>query len=180
MTLGLLVLALVTLQRAVELLLARRNTRRLKARGAVEVGADQYPAIVLLHLAWLLGLWGFGWNRPVQLPWLALFLVLQAGRAWVLMTLGERWTTRVLMLPNEPLVRRGPYRLIPHPNYLVVALEIPVLPLAFGLGRYALVFGLLNLALLALRIRVEGKALRGGLAPAAPAPTVQASEGDRA
>ncbi len=127
---------------------------------------------MLLHLAWLVGLWAYGWNRPVQLGWLALFLLLQAGRGWVLLTLRERWTTRILVLPGEPLVRRGPYRLISHPNYLVVALEIPVLPLAFGLGRYALVFGLINLALLAWRIRVEGRALRGGLAAAPPPPTL--------
>ena len=152
-------LALVTLERLAELVWARRNTRRLLARGAREAAAGHYPLIVILHAAWLAGLWLLGWNRPVSIPWLIVFAVLQAGRAWVLITLGERWTTRVIVLPGETLVRRGPYRLIPHPNYAVVAGEIVVLPLALGLLVFGLVFGVLNAAVLCLRIRAEEKAL---------------------
>jgi methyltransferase len=152
-------LAFVTVQRLAELAWSRRNERTLRARGAVEAGAAHYPAMVALHAAWLASLWTLGWNRPVDLAWTVLFLVLQLGRAWVLATLKGRWTTRVIVLPGEPLVRRGPYRFVPHPNYLVVALEIPVLPLALHLPWLALVFGLLNLALLAWRIRVEDRAL---------------------
>jgi methyltransferase len=160
MTLSILILALVTLQRVGELALAQRNTRRLLARGAIETGAEHYPIIVGLHAAWLAGLWVLAWNRPVSLPWLAVYLVLQGLRIWVLVSLRDRWTTRIITLPGEPLVRRGPYRFIPHPNYLVVAGEIAVLPMVFALPAYALVFFLLNASILWVRIRAENDALR--------------------
>ena len=159
MILSVLVLALVTLQRGAELVLARRNTRRLLARGAVEAAPGHYPLIVLMHGAWLAGLWILAWDRPVQPLWLALFVVLQAWRAWVLLSLKDRWTTRIIVLPGEPLVRRGPYRFVSHPNYMVVAAEILVLPLSFGLLAYGLVFTVLNAAVLAIRLRAEGRAL---------------------
>lgn len=152
-------LALVTAQRLGELVLARRNTRRLLARGAVEVSPGHYPLIVGLHAAWLAGLWLLAWDRPVDIGWVAAFGVLQFLRVWVIATLGARWTTRILVLPGAPLVRRGPYRLLSHPNYVVVVAEIAVLPLAFGLGLYALVFSLLNGAVLMIRIRAESRAL---------------------
>jgi methyltransferase len=159
MTLSVIVLALVTLQRLGELVLAGRNTRALRLRGAVEIGAAHYPLIVALHAAWLAGLWALAWNRPVNLAWLGVFIALQLMRVWVIASLGARWTTRIIMLPGEALVRRGPYRFVSHPNYMVVAAEIAVLPLTFGLGVYALVFSLLNAAVLYVRIRVENQAL---------------------
>jgi methyltransferase len=159
MILSILVLALVTLQRLGELGLARRNTRRLLARGAYEVGASHYPLIVLLHAAWLAGLWLLAWSRPIQPIWLAVFIGLQALRVWVIATLGARWTTRIIILPGAPLVAAGPYRFISHPNYVVVAGEMAVLPLAFGLPLYGLLFFLLNAAVLTLRLSVEAKAL---------------------
>ncbi len=154
------VLGLVTAQRIGELVLARRNTQRLLAKGAVEAAPGHYPLIVLMHAAWLGGLWLLGWNRPLQLGWLAVFVVLQAGRIWVLASLGERWTTRIIILPGAPLVRRGPYRFFSHPNYLVVAGEMLILPLSFGLLIYGIVFSILNAAVLAVRIRAESAALR--------------------
>ena len=160
MILPIFVLALVTLQRGSELILARRNTRRLLARGAVEVAPGHYPLIVLLHAAWLAGLWILAWNRPLDLRWLALFCLLEAARLWVLASLAERWTTRIIVLQGAPLVRRGPYRFFSHPNYLVVAGEIAVLPLAFNLPLYAGVFTLLNAAMMVVRIRAEAGALR--------------------
>ena len=111
MTLAVVVLAAVTAQRLGELVLAARNTRRLKARGAYEVGAAHYPLMIVLHGAWLVGLWAFGWNRAVDLSWLAVFVALQALRVWVIATLGPRWTTRIIVLPGAPLVAGGPYRL---------------------------------------------------------------------
>jgi methyltransferase len=157
---SLALLLFVTLQRGAELVWGRSNERALRAKGAVEVGAAHYPLIVLLHASWLAWLWFRGWDRPLVWPWVIVFFVLQAARAWVLTTLGRRWTTRVFYLPGESLVKRGPFRLIPHPNYAVVALEMPVLPLAFGLWGAAIVFGGLNLAMLAFRIRVEEAALK--------------------
>lgn len=160
MILAIIILSLVTVQRVGELVLAQRNTRRLLARGAVESGAGHYPFIVALHGAWLGGLWLLAWDRPLNLWLLVVFIGLQAARIWVIATLGERWTTRIITLPGEPLVRRGPYRFVSHPNYLVVAAEILVLPLAFGLAWFAQIFGLLNIAMMAVRISSEAQALR--------------------
>lgn len=157
---AILLLVFVTLQRLAELVWNRSNERGLRARGAVEAGRKHYPVMVVLHGAWLVALWIFGWDRPLQWAWVGAYAALQFGRAWVLATLGRRWTTRVFVIPGESLVRRGPYRFVSHPNYLVVALEIFVLPLAFGLWGVALVFGLANLALLAWRIQVENQALQ--------------------
>lgn len=159
MILSVVVLSLVTVQRLAELVIARRNTARLKSCGAQEVGAGHYPFVVALHAAWLAGLWILAWDRPISLAWLGVFLVLQALRVWVLVTLGERWTTRIIVLPGAPLVAKGPYRLISHPNYAVVIGEIAVLPIAFGLFYFAAIFSVLNAVVLWVRIRAEGRAL---------------------
>jgi methyltransferase len=156
-----LILAFVTLQRLGELVLARRNTARLLARGGREAGADHYPLIVLLHAAWLAGLWLLALYQMPDLFWLAVFVVLQLLRVWVIATLGERWTTRIIVLPQAPLVAAGPYRFVSHPNYCVVAAEILVLPLVFGLVWYGVVFSVLNGLVLWLRIRTEDAALKG-------------------
>lgn len=159
MTLSIIVLGLVTVQRLGELVLANHNTRRLMARGGVETGAGHYPMIVILHAAWLAGLWLLAWDQPTNLPLLAIFIALQLARVWVIATLGDRWTTRIITLPGADLVRRGPYRWVSHPNYVVVAAEIAVLPLAFGLVGFAILFSILNAAVLWIRIRSEGRAL---------------------
>ncbi len=159
MTSAELILALVTLQRAAELVISSRNTRRLRARGAFEVAPRHYPFVVAVHAAWLISLWIFGHDRPVNVTALLVYVILQAFRIWVMTTLGPRWTTRIIVLPGEPLVRRGPYRLLPHPNYAVVAGEIALLPLVLGLPWLALIFTLLNAAVLAIRIRAENRAL---------------------
>jgi methyltransferase len=160
-TLVVVILALVTLQRLGELLLSNRNTRRLLARGAHEVGAAHYPLIVAVHAAWLAALWWLAPGRGIDGFWLGLFVFLQVARIWVIATLGPRWTTRIIVAGDAPLVRRGPYRFLDHPNYLVVVGEIAALPLAFGLWRVAILFTLLNAAVLVIRIREENRALRG-------------------
>jgi methyltransferase len=98
-------------------------------------------------------------SRPIDGFWLGLFVLIEIGRIWVLASLGSRWTTRIIVLPDAPLVRRGPYRWLNHPNYVVVVAEIAVLPLAFGLWRLALIFSVLNAILLSVRIRAENRAL---------------------
>ncbi len=153
------VLALVTAQRLAELVYSRFNEDRLKRDGGVEHGAAHYPAIVALHAAWLAGLWLGAIGTHPHYGWLAVFVVLQGLRVWVLGTLGPRWTTRVIVLPGTPPIRRGPYRFLSHPNYAVVAAEIFVLPMAFGLVAYGIVFSVLNAAVLAVRIRAENAAL---------------------
>lgn len=154
------ILAFVTVQRIAELVLARRNTRRLIAKGAVEAAPAHYPAIVAVHAAWLIALWAFAPTRPPDIPLLIVFAMLQAARVWVIATLGERWTTRILILPGAPLIRSGPYKFSSHPNYIVVAAEILVLPLVFGLIGVALVFSALNALILWVRINAENSALR--------------------
>lgn len=160
MIFSVVILALVTLQRLGELWLSNRNTKRLLAQGAREYGRSHYPLIVAVHFWWLALLWWLAPGRPVDSLWLAVFVLLEVARVWVLTTLGGRWTTRIMVLPGAPLVRRGPYRFVNHPNYLVVIGEIAVLPLVFGLVEIAIVFSLLNLAILGLRVRTENEALR--------------------
>jgi len=155
---ALVFMGFVIAQRLGELWLARRNTRRLLARGAHEVGASHYPLIVVLHTAWLVAMLVSGWRAEVSLGWLLVYALLQGLRVWILASLGARWTTRIIVLP-EPPVRRGPYRFLSHPNYMLVVTEIFVVPMVLGLVGVALVFTALNAAILALRISVENKAL---------------------
>lgn len=155
------VLGLVAAQRLGELWLANRNTKRLLAGGAVEIGASHYPLFVLLHASWLAAIAVLTpWTMVPNPWWLALYAMLQFGRIWVITTLGRFWTTRIITLPGAPLERRGPYRFIRHPNYVVASLEILVLPLAFGQVWIALVWSVANALLIAWRIRVEDGALQ--------------------
>ena len=159
-----LAVALVAIQRLLELRLSRRHERILRARGAVERGRGHYPLMVGLHVLWLLSTLVEGLLRGPDLPayWpipLAFFLLAQLLRYWVIFTLGENWNTRVLVVPGTKLVRRGPYRYLNHPNYAVVAVEIATFPLIFGAWVTALVFSILNAALLYVRIREENRAL---------------------
>jgi methyltransferase len=160
MTAAAVLLSLVTVGRLGELWLARRNTAALMARGAVEIAPGHYPLIVALHTAWLVALWVYGAGQPVGPVWLAAFLGLQVARVWVLSTLGARWTTRIIVIPGERLVAKGPYRFVNHPNYLVVIGEIAVLPLCLGLPWLALLFSLLNAVVLMVRIQAENAGLK--------------------
>lgn len=156
---GAWLIAVVAVQRTAELVFVARNTRRLLRAGGVEVGRADYPLVVALHAAWLTGLAILGHAQPVHVGLLAVFIVVEAGRAWIILTLGRRWTTRIIVVPGETLVRRGPYRLMRHPNYVVVALEIALVPLILGMPVFAAVFSLLNAAVLVRRIRTENEAL---------------------
>ncbi len=154
------ILGLVALQRLVELALAASNTRRLLARGAREVGRAHYPLFVLLHAAWLVAIAATTpLDRQPYWPLIGAFIVLQLLRVWVVATLGPYWTTRIITLDAAPMVRRGPFRFVRHPNYCIVVAEIAVLPLAFGDWPVALVWTLLNALLLRHRIRIEMGAL---------------------
>jgi methyltransferase len=155
-----IILALVTAQRGVELMLSRRNTRALMAQGAIEIAPGHYSLMVAQHAAWLAALWTFGHDKPVNASALLVYLALQALRAWVMMTLGMRWTTRIIVLPNAPLIASGPYRYLRHPNYAVVAGEIAVLPLMLRLPELAVLFTTLNAIVLFIRIRAENRALQ--------------------
>lgn len=154
------IIFLVVMQRLGELVVANRNTQRLRAKGAVEIGAGHYPLMALLHAAWLMAvLWLLPAPLTIHWVWLAVFAILQAARIWVIASLGRFWTTRIITLPGAPLVKRGPYRFFRHPNYLVVAGEIAVLPLVFGELGVAVFFSLANAAMLFWRIRQENATL---------------------
>ena len=152
--------ALLGAQRLVELAVSRRNERSLLARGGIEFGRRHYPLFVVLHVAWLLALLlTIPPQAPLRQPLLALFALLQGVRAWVIVSLGPLWTTRVILLPGAQRVRSGPYRFLKHPNYVVVSLELAVVPLIFGAWQVALAASVFNLIVLSVRIRVENRAL---------------------
>jgi methyltransferase len=181
------ILAYIVVQRLMELALARRNTQRLLAAGAYEVGAGHYPFIVALHAGWIAALaaWLAAEPRAIAWPWLALFALAQAGRVWVIATLGRYWTTRIIAVPGAPLIARGPYRFFKHPNYLVVAMELAAVPMMFGAVEIALAFTALNAAMMAVRLRVENQALvvraepSSAAGPAATAPPAPQSAAKR-
>lgn len=169
-----LLIGLVAGQRLWELAVSRRHVRALMARGAREVGAGHYPWMVALHSAFLVSCVAEVWllDRPFRparaLPWLVVLVAALALRRWTLYSLGERWTTRVMVLPGAPLVTRGPYRWLRHPNYLVVVLELAAIPMLHGAWLTALLFGAANLALLARRIAAEEAALADAGGAASP------------
>lgn len=160
LNIGQWVLILVMVQRLAELVVAKRNTKRLLANGAHEVGAGHYPLIVILHASWIAVLFYFVQTTATILwPLLGVFLVLQGVRVWVLLSLGDYWTTRIICVPDAPLITHGPYRWVRHPNYVVVIAEIAVLPLAFGLWDVAIFFSIANGLVLFWRIRLENASL---------------------
>ena len=154
------VLLIVVTQRSVELLISRRNAIRLMASGGTEHGASHYIFIVAIHVAWIASMYFFiPADQPATIPLIFLFFAIQLMRVWVIVSLGRHWTTRVITVPGHVLVDRGPYRWLRHPNYVVVMLEIVLLPIAFDAWQIAVIFGLLNGSVLAYRIRIENAAL---------------------
>ncbi|MGB3633449.1 MAG: isoprenylcysteine carboxylmethyltransferase family protein [Rubrobacteraceae bacterium] len=154
--------ALVSVQRILELRYSRRNEQRLRARGAVERGQEHYPLMVGLHVLWLTSTLIEGAvrnDRVYRLPLISL-LAIQPIRYWAILSLGEHWNTKILVVPGEKLVSKGPYKYLSHPNYVVVATEILAFPLVFGARFTAPVFSVLNGILLTVRIREEERALR--------------------
>ncbi|MBY0096607.1 isoprenylcysteine carboxyl methyltransferase family protein [Mesobacillus maritimus] len=151
-------------QRLTELIIARRNERWMKARGAVEFGSGHYPIMVLLHSAFILTL-SFEvlyFHRELSSLWGVLligFLFTQAIRVWALRSLGPYWNTKIIVLPGAEVVKKGPYQFIKHPNYVIVTLEIILIPLLFSAYTTAALFTVLNMMILTVRIRAEERAL---------------------
>jgi methyltransferase len=159
-----LAVALVAVQRLLELVLARHNERRTRAKGAIERGRGHYPLIVALHSLWFVSILVEGtWRGPELFPYwpvpLALFLLAQSLRYWAIFSLGEYWNTKILIVPGAKLVRRGPYRCLNHPNYVAVVVEIFTFPMIFDAWITALIFTALNTVLLSVRIHEESHAL---------------------
>jgi len=156
---ALALLTLVILQRVGELFYANANTARLLAKGAVEHQAGHYGLIVAVHTAWLAALLWFSYGQPIYMVFLIVYVILQGFRVWIFVSLGRRWTTRIITVPGETLVAKGPYKYFRHPNYMLVSAEIACLPLVFGLWEIALVFTILNAIVLRIRIKAEEQAL---------------------
>lgn len=160
-----LLVGAVAVERLAELVVARRNLAWSLQRGGVEFGASHYPVMVVLHVGLLVGCVAevLLLHRPFipALGWsmLAVLIAAQALRWWCIATLGPRWNTRVLVIPGAPRVNAGPYRLIPHPNYVAVVAEGIALPLVHSAWITALTFTVLNALLLSRRISVENSAL---------------------
>jgi methyltransferase len=152
---------LVAAQRGLELVLSRRNTARLLAQGAREVGRGHYPLLIGLHVLWLVAIVVWMWVHPpvLNVAWTGMYVLLQAARLWTMVSLGPYWTTRIITLPGAPLVRRGPYRFLHHPNYVIVVLEVAALPLAFGAWPVAALFSPFNAIVLGIRVRAENAVL---------------------
>ncbi len=160
-----LLIPLVILQRLWELRIAKRNEKGLRRRGAIEFGRNHYPAIVTLHTLWFVAVIAeiILLSRPANPFWpglVAIFLAAQWLRYTTIRTLGGRWTTRILVLPDEKPVTAGPFRYLRHPNYTAVITEILVFPLIFSCYITAITFSLVNAVLLTIRIRAEERAWR--------------------
>lgn len=153
-----LFLAYIIFERLIELPIATRNTKRLKAMGGVEHSPGHYPLIVAIHTGWILAMVWFGHDNPVNYIWLGIYALLQVLRIYILGTLGRRWTTRIIVLPGEEKVTKGPFALVPHPNYLLVIAEILIAPLVLSLWEVAAIFSALNAMVLVIRVSAEERA----------------------
>ena len=156
-----LFLAYIIFERLLELPIANRNTKRLIAAGGVEHAPGHYPLIVMIHTGWILAMVGLGHNNPVNYALLGVYAGLQVLRVYILGTLGQRWTTRIIVVPGEQKVTKGPFAVVPHPNYLLVIAEILIAPLVLGLWEVAAVFSALNAAILVIRVSAEERAWAG-------------------
>jgi methyltransferase len=155
----------VIVQRLLELRVAKRNEAWARSKGAIEHAPEHYPWMVAMHTAWILAMFFESLARgsqlgPLWFVWLSVFVLAQFGRYWAISSLGSYWNTRILIVPGAKLVRRGPYQFTPHPNYVVVALELLTGPLIFGAWITAIIWTVLNaILLLGVRIPAEERAL---------------------
>ena len=162
--------AVLAVQRLGELAWSKRNERRLRERGAVEYGRSHYPAMVALHVGWLASTLVEA-RRPSAVPQrvralaLGAFVVAQPLRYWAIASLGDRWSTRVLVPPGEAPLTSGPYRYVDHPNYVAVVVELAAMPLALGAWRTAAWATIANAEVLRRRVRVERRALDRSTGP---------------
>lgn len=160
----LIIISIVIIQRLIELFVAKRNEKWMLSQGAFEAGAAHYPVMVAMHITFFASLLieVTVFDRPLSPIWLLfliVFILAQAFRVWCLYSLGKFWNTKIIILPGANVIQKGPYRFIRHPNYVVVAIELLVLPLLFSAYFTAVIFTLLNIGMLSIRIPVEEKAL---------------------
>lgn len=154
----------VVLQRLGELVIAKKNEKGMKEKGAIEFGQLHYQFMVLMHVMFfvVLILEVLIFNKQVSRFWpilFSVFLLVQAGRIWALTSLGEFWNTKIIVLPDAYPIKRGPYRYLKHPNYVIVIIELLLIPLLFNAYMTSVIFTVLNGCLLAIRIPAEERAL---------------------
>ena len=159
-----IILSIVIVQRLLELVIAKRNEKNMRAQGAYEVGASHYPLMILLHVSFFISLLIevsiFNLTpSPLFLIFLIMFLCVQGLRIWCLTSLGSFWNTKIIILPGATVVTKGPYKYLRHPNSLVVSIEIALLPLMFEAYFTAICFTILNAIMLSIRIPAEERAL---------------------
>jgi methyltransferase len=160
-----LFLAILAIQRIVELIIARKNEKWMKNQGAKEYGQKHYRAMVLIHFAFFVSLLIEGgiFHSGIHPLWeflLTIFLLTQAGRIWVISSLGRYWNTKIIVLPHAEVVASGPYKLFRHPNYLIVTIELMIVPLIFNAYWTMVIFAVLNQLILFMRILIEEHALK--------------------
>ncbi|MFK8882526.1 isoprenylcysteine carboxyl methyltransferase family protein [Bacillus velezensis] len=159
-----LFIMLLAAQRIAEMIVARRNEQKVKKQGAVEYGERHYPFLVLMHVFFFVSLTAevAAFQKTLSPRWAAIICIIlfvQGIRYWALLSLGRYWNTKILVVPDAELVRKGPYKWMKHPNYAVVILEFIFLPLLYGAYWTLFLFSILNACMLTVRIRVEEKAL---------------------
>jgi methyltransferase len=159
-------IGIIIIQRLAELYIARQNERWMKEKGAIEFGQHHYPWMVIMHASFfiILALEVLLLGKGVSVYWpalLPLFIVAQAGRAWVLASLGKYWNTKIIVLPGAEIVAKGPYRYVKHPNYIIVASEILLMSLLFNAWMTCVLFSTLNIWMMKVRIPMEERALKG-------------------
>lgn len=158
------ILSFVIMQRIIELVIAKRNETVMLSKGAYEVGSEHYPFMIALHVSFFISIifevLFFKHTLSTLFPFLFVcFLIVQFIRIWCLVSLGLFWNTKIIILPGANVVKKGPYKFLRHPNYIVVCSEILLLPLMFNAFFTAFIFTLLNLSMLSVRIPTEEKAL---------------------
>lgn len=156
---------LIMIQRLAELIIAKRNENWMKSQGALEFGQSHYVFIVTVHSLFFISYIAevYFFQRELSSAWpvlLLLFCITQAGRIWALTSLGRYWNTKIIVLPKANVIKKGPYRYIKHPNYLIVAAEFIIIPLLFQAYLTAAIFTVLNFIILAIRIPAEERALK--------------------
>jgi len=157
-----LFISFIILLRLGELLYSKRNEKWLLQNNAVEYGKKHYPFIVALHVLFILSLILEYWiKQPVSYSvyFLIFYFLLLLFKAWVILSLGKFWNTKIYHIPNVPPIKKGPYKYIKHPNYLIVIIEIAIIPLIFHLYFTAIIFSILNAIMLSVRIKEENRAL---------------------
>ncbi|MFA1820753.1 isoprenylcysteine carboxyl methyltransferase family protein [Virgibacillus oceani] len=161
---------LIIIQRLIELKIARRNEKWIKRKGGVEIGKEHYKWFVLIHSLFFLSILiettlRDGAILPFNYILFLLFLLTQAARIWCVLSLGKFWNTKIIVLPGSSLVKKGPYKYVKHPNYIIVGIELFIIPLLFGAYITAVVFPILHILLLRIRIPCEEKALNRAIRP---------------